>query len=165
MKSFRIAKMKSKNCFLRLLHLIVTNALTSQRTVSDLTALLKRIFAYFNHLLLACSRMREIQLNLGKPEKKLIQDVATCWNSTYYMLERLQEQKDAVSLYAAELGDITNLTVNQWMILQKTLDLLKPFETITKEVSSAKFIISVVLPMVANLKLYLSKPSEHFSGV
>ena len=64
--------------------------------------------------------MREIQLKLGKPEKKLIQDVATRWNSTYYMLERLQEQKDAVSLYAAEFGDITNLTVNQWMIVQKT---------------------------------------------
>lgn len=164
-KGFRIAEMKSEYCFLHLLHLVVTNALTSQRTVSDLIALSKRIVTHFNHSPLACSRMREIQLKLGKPEKKLIQDVATRWNSTYYMLERLQEQKDAVSLYAAEFGDITNLTANQWMILQKTLNLLKPFETITKEVSSAKSIISVVLPMIATLKLYLSKPSEHFSGV
>lgn len=164
-KGFRIAEMKSEYCFLHLLHLVVTNALTSQRTVNDLIALSKRIVTHFNHSSLACSRMREIQRKLGNQEKKLIQDVSTRWNSTYYMLERLQEQKNEVSLYAAEYGDITNLTANQWMILQKTLNLLKPFETITKEVSSAKSIISVVLPMVATLKLYLSKPSDHFSGV
>ena len=51
------------------------------------------------------------------------------------------------------------------MLIEKLLNLLKSFESITKEISSSKCFISVVIPMVTTLKLCISKDREHFSGV
>jgi hypothetical protein len=40
--------------------------------------------------------------------------VATQWNSQYYMLERLLEQKKAINLYIVENGKLTDLRFNQY---------------------------------------------------
>ena len=46
-------------------------------------------------------RLSEIQENDLKQKKKiLIQDVAIHWNSTFYMLQQLYEQKNSISLHA-----------------------------------------------------------------
>lgn len=165
-KGLNIANMQSEWCFLHLLHLVVTDSLYSQRTINDLIATARKIIGHFNHSSLACTRLKDIQITkLGIQERKLIQDVQTRWNSTFYMLERLNEQKSAISLYAAEYGDINSLTGNQWILLEKLLNLLQPFEAITKEVSSTKCSISVAIPMVKTLQLYLSKSGDNFSGV
>lgn len=44
-------------------------------------------------------------------EQKLMQDVATRWNSTLYILERLQGQKCAVTQYPVE-KDFQNLNTS-----------------------------------------------------
>lgn len=53
------------------------------------------------------------------------------------------------------------------MLLEKTLNLLKPFEAITKEMSAKCSLVSEVIPMVATLNLYLAKEREgsEFAGV
>jgi hypothetical protein len=65
----------------------------------------------------------------------MIQDIVTRWNSTYYMLERLYEQRKAVRMYAAE-HDIPTLTVYSWGIVENIIRVLKPFEKITKQANS-----------------------------
>lgn len=55
-----------------------------------------------------------------------MQDITTKWNSTFYMAERLLEQKRA-SL--PEPDTLTNLTIQQWGLMDH---LLKPFEEIMK---------------------------------
>lgn len=162
-KGLRIANLETESCFLHSLHLTISDALTSQRSVSDLIAVSKKIITHFNHSPLACSRLTAIQINeLKIPKKKLVQSVVTRWNSTYYMLERLLEQKNALSLYATKFGEINNLTANQWAILEKLLNLLKPFEEITKQISSSRSLISEVIPILTALKLYLSKSGDFF---
>ena len=79
------------------------------------------------------------------PKKNLIQSVATCWNSTYYVLQRLQEQKSALPLYATKFGELNNLTTNQWIVIENLLNLLKPFEEIIKQIASSRSLISVVI--------------------
>jgi len=50
--------------------------------------------------------------------------------------------------------------------LKKTINLLKPFEAVTKEMSATCSFVSEVIPMVATLKLYLTKErGGEFSGV
>ena len=44
---------------------------------------------------LACKALHRIQEQLNCPVHKLIQDEPTRWNTTYYMLDRLLEQKHA----------------------------------------------------------------------
>ncbi|GBP20532.1 Zinc finger BED domain-containing protein 4 [Eumeta japonica] len=49
---------------------------------------------------LAEQKLKSIQQELNLPNQQLVQDVSTRWNSTYYLMERLLEQKRAVSLYS-----------------------------------------------------------------
>lgn len=166
-KGVKDTNLKSESCFLHNLHLIVTDALNSQRAVKDIIATGRRIVGHFNHSSLACSRFKQIQEEqLHVTPKMLLQDISTRWNSTYYMLNRLLELKNAISLYVNENNEIPNFSLHQWTLIQNCLKLLQPFEEITKQISSSKSLISEVIPMVVTLNAYLSKflPSE-VSGV
>lgn len=157
--------LKSESCFLHNLHLIVVDALN--RAVKDIIAMGRRIVGHFNHSSLACSQFKEIQEEqLHVTPKKLLQDISTRWNSTYFMLSRLLELKNAMSLYVNENNEITNFSLHQWTLIQNCLNLLHPFEEITKQISSSKSLISEVIPMVVTLNKYLSKfSSSEVSGV
>ena len=43
------------------------------------------------------TQLREVQKQIGIQEKKLIQEVETGWNSSFYMFERMAEQYQAVT--------------------------------------------------------------------
>ncbi len=43
--------------------------------------------------------MEDIQMQFNHPIRRLQQDVQTCWNSTYYMLQSLIEQKRALGIF------------------------------------------------------------------
>ena len=62
---------------------------------------------------------------------RLIQDVPTRWNSSYYMLERLVEQKKAITASSAECQPPTELRSHQWVLAEKVVKLLKVFEEAT----------------------------------
>ncbi|XP_026482907.1 uncharacterized protein LOC113391164 [Ctenocephalides felis] len=112
-----------------------------------------------NHSGTAQEKLHSIQKDLDLLQHELVQDVSTRWNSTYYMLERSMQQKRAISVYLVDC-DIANLTAAQWELLeQHILKLLKPFEEITKLVSSRYACISEIIPYVATLMRYYNKMS------
>lgn len=156
-KGVHDANLESESCFLHNLHLIVTDALASQRAMKDIVAIARKIVGHFNHSPLACSNFKKIQEEqLHLTYKKLVQDISTRWNSTYYMLSRILELKSAVSLYANENSEVPNFTSNQWTLIEGCLKLLAPFQDITKQISSSESVISEVIPMVVTLNKYLS---------
>ena len=70
------------------------------------------------------------------PTKRLQQDVQTRWNSTFYMIESILEQKRAISSYVADHGDLpATLEAYQWALLEKTKIVLAPFEEVTRKIS------------------------------
>lgn len=75
------------------------------------------------------------------------------------MCQRLLEQKRAVSLYVynSSTVNIQNLSERQWQILKEVLNLLQPFEEITKLTSSTFSSISEVIPHITTLLKYLQK--------
>ncbi|XP_050666751.1 zinc finger BED domain-containing protein 4-like [Leptidea sinapis] len=75
----------------------------------------------------------------------------------YYMIERLLEQKRAISLYVADHDTLINLTAQQWSLMEQCINLLKPFEEITRITSSGLSCVSEVIPHVTALKKYLDK--------
>ena len=79
---------------------------------------------------------------------QLVQDVPTRWNSIFNMLQRLLEQRRAVTLYCAEKGAATNLDPEQWAIIETLVQLLMPFEEITRDISNTRASISLVIPAV-----------------
>ena len=89
---------------------------------------------------------------MGTVEHKLIQDVAVRWNSSYYIIERVLEQRWPV---VATLSDpeITqrgkhylDLKNDQWTLLEELEDVLKPYEQATVFLSGQSYVTASVLP-------------------
>lgn len=72
----------------------------------------RRIVTLFNHSGTAQEKLHFIQKDLNLSQHKLVQDVTTRWNSTYYMLQELMQQKRAIFVYLADCN-ISNLTAAQ----------------------------------------------------
>ncbi|XP_071054789.1 zinc finger BED domain-containing protein 4-like [Onthophagus taurus] len=164
-KACNDAKLVGVPCFIHTLQLVIIHAIKTQRSIVDLIAVCRKIVGHFNHSPAACSKLKDIQTELNVDHKKLVQDVTTRWNSSFYMLQRILEQKRVLNIYAAD-NDIVTLNTNQWSLIQPLLDLLEPFEEITKVMSSNVAFISEVIPTITTLKVYLSKEDENlFHGV
>ena len=58
---------------------------------------IKDIVSYFHQSVKASDESKKIQTQLSVPEHKLIQDVETGWNATFYMVQRYIEQHCAIT--------------------------------------------------------------------
>lgn len=155
-KAVSNAGLASVRCFIHTLQLIIADCLKAQPDVNQMITTGKRIVTHFNHSGIAQEKLKLFQKELDLPEHELVQDVSTRWNSTYYMLARLMEQKRAISLYLTDCN-IDNLTAAQWELLEQLLKLLQPFEEITRITSSGYACISEVIPYVVTLIRYCDK--------
>ncbi|XP_056455259.1 zinc finger BED domain-containing protein 4-like [Gadus chalcogrammus] len=152
-------------CMAHTLQLAVNGGALSQRSIADALAVGRRVVGHFKHSPLSCSRFEDIQKELNMPVKKLQQDVSTRWNSTYYMMQSLVEQKRALSAYAADYELPTTLTASQWGIMEKMITLLEPFEQLTRDISAAEATAADVIPGVVSLTRLLAKTDESDKGV
>ncbi|XP_049326832.1 zinc finger BED domain-containing protein 4-like [Astyanax mexicanus] len=152
-------------CMAHTLQLAVHDGVFSQRSISDVVALSRRIVGHFKHSHLASSRLKTIQTEVGLQPKVLQQDVSTRWNSTFYMLQTLLEQKRAIGAYAADFELPATLTASQWSLIENIVTLLAPFEQLTREICQADALASNVIPSVNALKRLLSKSARSDFGV
>ncbi len=127
----------SLGCVAHSLQLVVNEGLLSQRSVSDAIASARKIVGHFKHSPLAYSRLEDIQHEFQMPLKRLQQDVKTRWNSTYYMIQSILEQKRTLCAFAADHELPAVLTANHWALLEKTMIVLSPFEELTRTISSS----------------------------
>lgn len=156
-------------CFIHTLQLVVNDSINVQENVIEMISAARRIITHFHHSESSQEKLKLYQQELDLPFHQLIQDVKTRWNSTFYMLERLLEQKRPITLYIIE-NDVTfqNLSSTQWQLLEDCLMLLKPFEEVTKRISSSVASISEVIPNVTTLLKYLARAnifSENISAM
>ncbi|XP_025266719.1 zinc finger BED domain-containing protein 4-like [Camponotus floridanus] len=147
---------ESVGCFIHTLQLVIHDCIFKNRNFVEILGKCRKIVGHFNHSSLACSKLKNIQESLKLPVHKLIQDVSTRWNATFYMLSRLHEQRQAVTAYAAE-KDIPSLSAIQWNMVENVIRVLQPFEEMTKIASSDFETIGYVIPAIVTLHSYLSK--------
>ena len=83
-------------CFAHTLNVIVSNAI--KISIEDIQRKCKKLVGHFHKSVNAAEKLKQIQDSMKAPNHKLINDVETRWNSTYYMFERLVEQNDAVTV-------------------------------------------------------------------
>ena len=95
---------------------------------------------------------------MSVPSHHLIQDVATRWNSTYLMFERLGEQRWAIyavlhdELVTSTDHRILYLKEDQWELLGQMVTALKPLQVATTALCEAKVVsISLVYPVINGL--------------
>ncbi|XDV11792.1 hypothetical protein PO909_000627 [Leuciscus waleckii] len=164
-KALNDINLASLPCMAHTLQLAVNEGLLSQRSIIDMVKTGRKIVGHFKHSPQAYSQFHDIQEQLGQPRKCLQQDVITRWNSTFYMLESLIEQRRALGAFATEHDLPATLTMHQWGLIENVLTLLAPFEELTKEISSSTATASDVIPAITMLKRLLEKRADTDFGV
>jgi len=98
---------------------------------------------------MACKKLEQAQERLGTNKKRRIQDCSTRWSSQVLMLERLIEQKSAISLVLSCVFGVRNLDGNEWKAAQFLVEALRPFLDVTNRVSTTRYpTLSMVIPLL-----------------
>jgi len=90
-------------------------------------------------------------------------DKPTCWDSTYYLPDRLVEQRREIILYDTDFELPERFNINEWQLAE-----IEPMQWITKELSARRSVISEVIPFLGILKTDLEESDdtqEKFRGV
>ena len=125
-------------CFAHLLNLIVRHAIDLP-DIQMIIQKVKTIAEYVRRSTVASAKLKEVQQQMGQAQLRLKQDVAPCWNSTYYMLQRFLDVKEPlVSTLALVNPQLPALNLNEWDVVQEACHILKPFEEVTVEMSSER---------------------------
>ncbi|XP_016392202.1 zinc finger BED domain-containing protein 4-like isoform X1 [Sinocyclocheilus rhinocerous] len=164
-KAMRDMGVPSVGCVAHSCQLCVHEGLLSQRSVTETLANARKIVGHFKHSPLAYSRLEDIQMDLNMDIKRLQQDVQTRWNSSLYMLQSLLQQKRALSVFAAERTLPATLTAHQWELMNKTADVLSPFEELTRDVSRETATAADVIPAITVLRRVLSREDDDDQGI
>lgn len=133
-----LLKLKHMGCFAQTLNLVVQSALILENKLIDKV---KTIVTHFRKSTVANNKLITYQINNGidKP-KKLIQDVQTRWNATYYMLNRFIELENSIRGTLGLLDKAPqSLSCDEWTVIKELCTVLRPFEEATKAVSGESY--------------------------
>jgi hypothetical protein len=154
----REARLQLLPCLANTLQLIIKDGIFQQTAVQQLLASARSIVGYYNRSNSAYHMFQQIQEQLGLPKHR---DVSTRWNSSFYMLQRLLEQKRAITVTSTECVPApVELRAQQWTLAEKVVKLLVVFEEATREASGDYASCAIVIPIINTLKLALSTDEE-----
>lgn len=149
-------------CFAHTLNLASQRALDVSQ-VSRLLGRVRRIVTFFHKSTSAFSILQEKQTLLNIPKHKLIQDVATRWNSSYDMLDRFLEQQPAIvaALMHKDLRkrekDLFTIKEDDVTTAEDIVAVLKPVKSATTVLCSEKSpTLSVVYPLFTQIMRNMS---------
>lgn len=144
----RLANLTHFSCVAHTLNLVVKSGLGTPE-IEDIIQKIKAIVEHFNRSPMATKKLRNMQEQLrpGEKARKLKMDVATRWNSTLDMVERillLQEPLEAV--LGLLHNPVDSLLEEEWQVLPEIIKILKPFKEVTEQMSSqTKVTVSMVI--------------------
>lgn len=145
-------------CYAHSLQLVL-NKIMDEDSINPTIIKCSSVVSHFKHSNIATGALTNKQMQLGIEKHKLIQSVKTRWNSTYYMLKRLIEQREAIigvlsdrlitsRTHAAQLM----LTEEEWTVIESITTILEPFEIVTNLFSSeSEPTISIIMPIIKSL--------------
>uniref|UniRef100_A0A8D0G6W0 BED-type domain-containing protein n=1 Tax=Sphenodon punctatus TaxID=8508 RepID=A0A8D0G6W0_SPHPU len=116
------------------LDLLVGEFLDKDAAVRDLLCRSRKLCAHFHNCGASRRILSEIQQSLALPLQHLQQEVPAHWNATFYMLERLYGQRQAVQVfYVRGPKDIQSkssmhISPSQWSLMGDLVKILKPFK-------------------------------------
>ncbi len=144
----------SVRCTGHTLQLIVNSSL-KDTSISKALGAARTLVEHFKRSELANTKLKEKQHQMNTPEHKLIQDVSTRWNSTFFMLERLLEQRWPITATLSD-PEVTprgkhyfDLKPDQWSLLEELTQGLQPFQCATEFLSGQEYATLSCFPQLA----------------
>ncbi|CAH1104409.1 unnamed protein product [Psylliodes chrysocephalus] len=157
-------KWKHLPCIAHTINLIVKDALT---VVENLVSKISDIVSHFKRSTVAKNKLDFYQKQNGKEPKKLVQSVATRWNSVFYMFRRITELKEEVRASLAALGkeDWPMLSNQEFDYVTEIIEILAPMESTTVIMSAENYVaLSSVIIITNGLRdLYKDISKKSFS--
>ncbi|XP_060925379.1 zinc finger BED domain-containing protein 4 [Limanda limanda] len=135
-------------CFGHTIDLIVSEAIKSQRMVQNLLSIARKICERVHRSAKAKEKLAELQRVHELPENQLIQDVPSKWRTSFFMLERLVEQKKAIDEMSVECNFREIISCDQWEVMLSVCNALKPFEVACREMNSHTATLGQVIPLI-----------------
>lgn len=135
-------------CFGHTIDLIVSEAIKSQRMVQNLLSIARKICERVHRSAQAKEKLAELQRTHQLPENQLIQDVPSKWRTSFFMLERLVEQKQAIDEMSIECNFREIISCDQWEVMLSVCNALKPFEVACREMSNHTATLGQVIPLI-----------------
>lgn len=136
-KAVKILKWTHHPCLAHTINLIVRDALKVMKPTVDKV---KAAVEYFHRSTVGAEKLKSTQRQMGMPELRPKQDCPTRWNSTFYMLKRFLESKDAIiSTLAIVSAPVDPLTQEEWEVMEEVCRVLEPFEQVTVEISGERY--------------------------
>ena len=150
----RLNGWKHLPCFAHTLNLVVQDSIKADVQISSIKEKCKKIVSYFHHSSKATERLTSVLTRQNMESKKLIQEVETRWNSTYYMLERMIELHEPATTTLCLLNRNDLCLSDQGIdVMKEAVKVLKPFEAATREMSADTYIsVSKVIPLARSLQ-------------
>ena len=125
-------------CFAHQLNLIVHNGIKNFKNTVDKV---KAIVQYFHKSNTATAELKKQQINSGRAELRRKQECPTRWNSTFFMLRRMLETREPVIITMALLNvELPTPSPEEWEDMQTVCDILEPFDEVTVELSSERYV-------------------------
>ena len=166
-EAVKLLKQEHLPCFAHTLHSLVTNSLAKVDGLADILQKVKDIVQFFNHDQNGGMMEEQQQEDPENQPKKLISDVESRWNSSFYMLQRYLELHAPVSTALAILEkEEMIISTEDSEVLSSVVAALQPLEEVTRELCFEKTtLVSKIIPIIYVLKLALSENSSVMGGV
>jgi hypothetical protein len=118
--------------------------------IQDILKKSERIVKFFKKLNIGYKQFVKAQRKLGR--KELLQNVQTRWNSEFYMLQRVHENKNPLKLGLSNFTQLPTISADDWFAVDELIDVLAPVEAATRMLCGSKYsTISTVIPIVQNI--------------
>ncbi|XP_011410051.1 PREDICTED: zinc finger BED domain-containing protein 1-like [Amphimedon queenslandica] len=139
-------------CFSHTLQLGVQKVLKLPQ-VAKAVARCKKIATHFHHSSKSSYILKEKQRSLKCKEHSIVQDVATCWNSLYYMVSRIIEQQQPICTILLEIQKLDLMpTDHEFKTMEEFVSLMKSLVDVTEAIGAEKWItISTLRPIMHKL--------------
>ena len=161
--------MDGVQCTIHLLQLVVRDAVLLQTGVARLVLKCKQLVAFLHRSPRAYEQFRKKQAEHRRipltQTLKVKLDVETRWNSTFLMLQRIQDLKESIVLYLSEDRDCKVEFSNfDWDLMAQIIKVLEPFYEVTNMMSANAIGLTSVIVIILRLKYELQDLDARLVG-
>ena len=154
------------DCGNHTLQLSINDEIFSMHSVEALASKCRSVCNYQNKSTQFAQAILAAQSSDGTDVSRglyLVQDVATRWNSTYFMMERFYDLRPAVTRVLNDpKWEQVNVHIynSDWELMGKVVKVLRVFKEATEMLSSSQASISQIIPLVTIIRESLKRDRD-----